>query len=653
MGVPAQERSIQQRTAPDGSEPSGMEGSQGPVVPREVKNWRLTDDFTRADSIVVDTVSSGFQIYNPIYKRSIANVYLGNLGNPGHSVLVQDVPVRSEFLFANNLSYWFTSPDEWNYYNTRTPYTNLYYQYAGPKSRSEEQIGVLFTQNVFKDWNIGMNYKLISSIGQYAGQRAENRHFRFFSSFSGPKYAIHGSFVYNKTDQYEGGGIEDDDYILSPQKYDFGQTENIPVIFADASTRIDNYKLFINQKLGLGNINLKNREGDATPLPVATLFHTFELDRYSRVYQVDDLSDYFPDGETPLFYDNMLIDSIETRDSVFHTSIKNTFQIKFNEEANSLFRFGLRVYLTNQIENTRYPAAPLVTDETESSTIYQSSSENRSATAIGGQLFKNLGENFFWNGGLKIWFQGYKTGDSEITGSLNSRFRIKKDTAGLFANGGIFLSSPSFFEEEYYSNHFEWSHNFSPVKTVKARGGITIPTRRMEFSGEVRLINDYIFWNQEALPEQSNEFIKLIQLRLDKHFVLGGFHSRNQATYQITSHDDIIPLPQVALFSSNYYQNTMFKVLFFQLGFDIRYHSAYYSPDYMPATGQFFIQRERKTGNYPMVDVFTNFHLKRANIFVKLDHANQGIPNYDYFHTIGYPANPRGIRFGVSWNFYD
>ncbi|MGM0377560.1 MAG: putative porin, partial [Bacteroidota bacterium] len=73
----------------------------------------------------------------------------------------------------------------------------------------------------------------------------------------------------------------------------------------------------------------------------------------------------------------------------------------------------------------------------------------------------------------------------------------------------------------------------------------------------------------------------------------------------------------------------------------------------MPATGQFFNQRERKTGDYPVVDPFVTFHLKRANIFVKYDHVNQGFPGNDYFHTIGYPVNPRGVRFGLSWNFYD
>jgi hypothetical protein len=45
--------------------------------------------------------------------------------------------------------------------------------------------------------------------------------------------------------------------------------------------------------------------------------------------------------------------------------------------------------------------------------------------------------------------------------------------------------------------------------------------------------------------------------------------------------------------------------------------------------------------------------LKRARMFIKMDHINQGMLNNNYFHTINYPVNPRGLRFGVSWNFYD
>ena len=625
---------------------------QQPFIPREVKNWKLKDDFSRVDTIPVDTMQTSFQIYNPVYQESIANVYLSNLGSAAQSALIEDQSLYNSFLFARNLSYWLTSPEDWHYYNTRTPYTNLYYQHGGPKRRSEEHVGVLFTQNVNPDWNVGFRYKLISSVGKYEAQQADNRFFRFFSSYDGDRYTLHGSFVYGKTDHLKSGGLLDDDYIFNPDHYDYDQPENIPVIFMDASDRIDNYQLFVDQKLDIGSIDIAVNDTLSKTTPLATLSHTFELDHNRRIYRIDDLSAYFPENEDPVFYTQRFIDEQHTRDSVYQTTFRNTFQLRFNEEANPFLRFGMRVYLMNEVERNRWPAPSEFDEETEK-LIYYHDQKTRNATALGGQLFKNLGENFFYDGGLRVWFQGHKAGDSEITGGFNSRFRIKEDTTGLFARGGIYLNSPGFFTEKYYSNHFKWEHRFSSEKTIKLRGGLTVPTRNLKLSGEVRLIDDYIYWNEQALPQQTNAFIQLIDVSMKKHLNLGNVHSRNEIHYQVSSHNDIIPVPEVALYTSNYYENVLFEVLRFQLGFDLRYHSAYFAPDYMPATGQFFIQRQRKTGNYPVVDPFVTFHLKRANIFVKYEHINQGFPNSDYFHTIGYPVNPRGIRFGLSWNFYD
>jgi hypothetical protein len=654
------------RSAPPTRQPQGQkkepktseqQGGQQPIIPREVKNWQLADGFSRADTIAVDTISTGFQIYNPIYERSIANVFLSNLGSPAQSMIIEDMPRYNEFIFARNLQYWLTNPNEWEYYNTRTPYTNLYYQHSGPKRRSEENVGALFTQNINPNLNVGFHYKLISSVGKYEAQKAENRFLRLFSSYSGPKYNVHGSFMYGKTDHFESGGILNDDYIFNPQKYEYGQPETIPVIFMDATSRIDNTRLFVDQKLKIGKINVATRDTSKATTPLATLSHTFDLNRYGRTYSIDDLSQYFSENGNPAFYEQRMIDGGRTRDSVYHTTLRNTVQLKFNEEANPFLQFGMRVYLMHETEHMRWPGPSEYQegdgDGEEERLIYHQQSEQRNATALGGQLFKNLGSSFFYDGGIRIWFQGHKAGDSQITGSLNSRFRIRQDTAGLFGQGGIFLTSPGFFTEQYYSNHYDWNKRFSPVKTIKIRGGVTIPTRQTELSVEVRLIDDHVFWNEQALPEQTNKLLNLVQFKLKTHLILGNIHSRNEVVYQITSHNQIIPVPETAIFTSNYYENTLFQVLFFQLGFDLRYHTKYYAPDYMPATGQFFIQRERKTGNYPVIDPFVNFHLKRANIFIKYDHLNQGIPNNNYFHTIGYPVNPRGIRFGLSWNFYD
>ena len=355
------------------------------------------------------------------------------------------------------------------------------------------------------------------------------------------------------------------------------------------------------------------------------------------------------------YYQNIFVDSLQTRDSVRYNKIINTFQIRINEEANKLLRFGLRAFLSNEIKLYQMPAAPYY-DPGDRDYIphYRTQDTTLVTSFLGGQIFKNRGKNFWWNAGMKFYFQGYRVGDTELTGMINSRFKVsKKDTAGVFADGGLYITSPELFQNKYFSNHFKWNNDFNAQKTIRLRGGFRIPTRRLEFSTELRSINDYIYWNNEALPEQSTDFIQVISVSAQKHFIWARVHSINKVVYQKTSNSRVLPLPEFTAYSSNFYENVLFQVLKFQIGFDLRYHTKYYAPTYMPATGQFHTQNIRKIGNYPFFDAFVNFHLKRARIFVKGEHVNAGLMGYDYFYSVGYPVNPISVKFGVSWNFYN
>ncbi len=396
-------------------------------------------------------------------------------------------------------------------------------------------------------------------------------------------------------------------------------------------------------------------DSEPISLPISTVYYTLKYEQVKREYSIDNLSQYMPPIVNDPYYNNIYIDSLQTRDSVKYHELINTFQIKFNEEANSLFKFGARIFISNAIRLYQMPAAPYYDpDDREYTPQYRSSDTTLITSFIGGQIFKNLGENFWWNAGVKFYFQGYRIGDTELTGNINSSFKItKKDTAGVFAEGGLYVVSPELFQNKYFSNHTKWDNNFISEKTLRIRGGIRIPTRRLELSAELRSITDHIYWNNEALPAQNSGFIQIIELSLNKHFIWAKVHSLNKLVYQLTSSPEVLPLPDFAAYSSNYYENRLFKVLTFQIGFDLRYHTKYYTPTYMPATGQFHTQNIRKIGNYPFVDLFLNFQLKRARIFIKLDHANQGFTGKDYFHTTGYPANPRTLKFGISWNFYN
>ena len=93
-----------------------------------------------------------------------------------------------------------------------------------------------------------------------------------------------------------------------------------------------------------------------------------------------------------------------------------------------------------------------------------------------------------------------------------------------------------------------------------------------------------------------------------------------------------------------------------QIGADVRYFSEYYAPTYAPALQQFHLQDEAnhiKIGNYPVVNVYANFQLKRTRFFAMFYHINEGMGSRRYFYAPHYPINQRLFKLGVSWNFYD
>ena len=118
---------------------------------------------------------------------------------------------------------------------------------------------------------------------------------------------------------------------------------------------------------------------------------------------------------------------------------------------------------------------------------------------------------------------------------------------------------------------------------------------------------------------------------------------------------NIVPVSPFAIFSALYYQNLFFKkVLGFRAGFDINYFSEYYGYGYMPATGIFYVQTEKKIGNTPLIGVFVNMTIKsKACLFIRLDHANAGIGERTYYGALHYPLPGRTFKFGITWDLVD
>ncbi len=68
--------------------------------------------------------------------------------------------------------------------------------------------------------------------------------------------------------------------------------------------------------------------------------------------------------------------------------------------------------------------------------------------------------------------------------------------------------------------------------------------------------------------------------------------------------------------------------------------------------GDFTRQNDVLIGDFPRIDFFVNGKVQQTRLFLKAEHINTLLENYNYFSAPGYPYRDFVIRFGLVWNFF-
>lgn len=599
---------------------------------KHLNTWRVDGMLANIDSIPVDTAHLNFQNDNHIDKFSIANAYRGNLGSPIQSKIYFDQPVRNEFIFADAYYPYINQIQSTTFYNTTTPFSSLYFLSGGTNYYEDEQIRFLFTANANKKLNFGTTLDYIYARGEYPKLSAKRFAGSLFSTYDGKKYKYTAFLSSNNHSNYENGGISDTQYINGPIKY---PPNNIPVNINGYSNYRQN-QLYYNHQYNIGIERAVRIDEDSVRMdyvPVTIFAHTLKIDDYRKKY--------FEQTAEKNFYENTYLPFVSTNDTASLLVITNHLSVSMAEEFNKWLKFGLTAYVENDYLKYGYLIDSLYNHK------------DYTNTRIGGVLSKNIGELLRYNITGELTFLGRNAGDVRLEGNLSSFFNLWKEKINLVADGYVRRTEPSEFYRFYNSNHFKWQNNFSKLYNTSIRGTFAIPTLDFKFNLSVENITNQIYFNEKALPQQYNGNIQILAANLKQNFHLGSITLENNAVYQLSSNQFVLPLPELTLYHNLYYHGLWFKVLSMQFGADVRYHTAYYAHSYMPATGQFYVQDKMKIGNYPVMSVYVNAHLKRTRFFAQYYHVNQLFMSGDYYSMPYYPINPATFRMGLTWNFYD
>ena len=392
-------------------------------------------------------------------------------------------------------------------------------------------------------------------------------------------------------------------------------------------------------------------------VPVTSFIHTMKLDNYKRIYQA---------YNTPAdFYANNYAAGPYAGDSIYdktsHLRLQNTFAISMLEGFNKWAKAGVKAFVTSDLRRFVLPSS----DSNTATTSY-----NEHNLSVGGQLSKTEGKTLHYNVTAETWLLGEDLGQLKIDGAVDLNFPLFGDTVTLAAKGFFHRNNPTFYYRHYHSRHFWWD-NTSLSKELHSRvEGLfsyrkTNTTLRVAFD-EIQnytylamgynIADDHSRKGNTMEVRQKGGAITLLTLSLAQNFKLGPLNWENVITYQKSTDNDVLPVPDLNIYTNLYLRFKIAQVLKCDFGADGRYFTKYYAPDYSPALGQYAVQtgdNRVQTGNYPLVNIYANFHLKHTRFFVMMSHVNAGSGNRQYFLTPHYPLNQRVFRFGLSWNFFN
>lgn len=391
-------------------------------------------------------------------------------------------------------------------------------------------------------------------------------------------------------------------------------------------------------------------------VPVTSFIHTVTFDNYRRIYEAYDTPDnYYRDT----FYNTGKLTGDSIYDKTSHYAVKNTFAIALLEGFNKWAKAGLKAFVSHELRHFALP------DSLGGTTSY-----NKHSVHVGGQLNKTQGSLWHYSVTGDVGVVGQDAGELSIDAATDVNLPLFGDTLHFVANGFFHRLRPAFYLTHYHARHYWWDDD-DMDKVIHSRIAATLTYDKTKTSirfavDELKnyaylsmgynITDDHGRTENYVAARQSSDAISLITLGLSQDVRLGPLNWESVVTYQKSTKQDILPVPDLNIYTNLYLRFKIARVLRCDLGADLRYFTKYYAPDYSPALGQYAVQeggQRVEVGGCPIVNAYANFHLKHTRFFVMMSHVNSSLGTKEYFFTPHYPLNSRILRFGVSWNFFN
>lgn len=562
-------------------------------------------EFLGNDVINIDTTLDNLHQYELTKPFNIeSNVDLGNYGTALRSTFenLESIGTR---LGIESYSPYKTDLDNIKYYDTKSPYSKVEYVQGGG---GQQFFDFVFSRNINKNWNASIDYQRLTSNYQLGFDTEETHtnsyHFVFNTHYQTPnqRYKVYANFIHFKHLVNEtGGGLVDTTQSVE-DIFDF---RNAIVQLSDARNEDTRHQFLVHQFYNL--IHQK-----------VYLFH--ELNKEIRFYEYQD-----DDVETNInFYSNFTgLDSVASG-----IGLKSD---EWDNKVGLLFKDSL-------IKGKAYYRNQWVRINDKDTSLYDVN-----------QL------NHFLGGSVKI---GTTKINLYAKGEVSQQGEFFVDGQLKLWNGGYRLDvrnyQPSFVKQNIHSEFKTWKNDFPFTFSMKHEFFQDFALNKIHVVPFVKFgtYTNYIVFNEDAQPIVNTNTFSWTRAGVQWKVPFGKFQYNGHLQY-FTSASSDLRAPKWNTYHQFYLKSRLFKSLI-QLGIESNWSQGYQFYGYDPITSQFYTQNNFKGYSYGTLDAFFNIQLKKAFVFLKMSHLNQGLMAEDGFFTVPYyPGTARTFVFGVKWLFFD
>ena len=589
-------------------------------------------DTTTFHSNEFDPLSKDFAIYSTLSNIGLAHKAM-RFRSPTLVGFDLDIPAFSCYIKTQK---------DLKTYLSLLPYSEIrYVMTSGDKEQHLNfKFGRQFIQGLFLSFEYNINY----SPGVYTNNRADNNYF-LLNALYNTKNQRYGAIAYwfrNKLSVQENGGIVYDSVY---QQHLESDNSAILTNLTNATNYMKVSGIGVQQYFNLLPETKKTNDSLAIDSIKPRKFTLGRLN-HSFAYQRNQLYYNETSAALPFYapYDTLF--ASKTSDTTVIQAIRNN--ITWNTLGYKKYADNVPFYLYAGIDYDFFKLKHYDYLEDSLMTV-----RNYTQVAINGGIIINLFRSTTVSGHARLITLGYQIGDFNLDGQWRQYLgNTERNWGKLTVDFNMKRQSPTWFETNYYSNHFRWENDFHAATHLSLNANYHYKFFNVGLKHTT--INDYIYFNQEAQPTQHDGLASISEVYGNFSLAPGRFQIEGFMALQKASNSDIIHLPAFqSRLKVGYYQPIFKKAAILQPSITLNYFTKYYADAYMPALRTFYLQDEVKVGNYPYIDLAVAINVKKADIYVQYSNMFLLTGNYNSFVAPHYPMRDSKIFFGINWRLFN